>query len=220
MDRIVVSSSSSRDSLLSTHKVLRNTYFLLALTLAFSALTATASTVLMLPAPGLLLMLVGFYGLMFLTYRLADRPAGILAVFALTGFMGYTLGPILSSFIASGAGDLIMLALGGTAAVFFCCSAYVLPTSKDMSFLSGMMMAGFVILLVAVIANLFLQIPALSLAISALFILFSTGAILWETSNIIHGGETNYIRATVGLYVSLYNLFISLLSILGFARSN
>lgn len=220
MDRIVVSSSSSRDSLLSTHKVLRNTYFLLALTLAFSALTATASTVLMLPAPGLLLMLVGFYGLMFLTYRLADRPAGILAVFALTGFMGYTLGPILSSFIASGAGDLIMLALGGTATVFFCCSAYVLTTRKDMSFLSGMMMAGFVILLVAVIANLFLQIPALSLAISALFILFSTGAILWETSNIIHGGETNYIRATVGLYVSLYNLFISLLSILGFARSN
>ncbi|NLS56316.1 FtsH protease modulator YccA [Hafnia alvei] len=220
MDRIVVSSSSSRDSLLSTHKVLRNTYFLLALTLAFSALTATASTVLMLPAPGLLLMLVGFYGLMFLTYRLADRPAGILAVFALTGFMGYTLGPILSSFIASGAGDLIMLALGGTAAVFFCCSAYVLTTRKNMSFLSGMMMAGFVILLVAVVANLFLQIPALSLAISALFILFSTGAILWETSNIIHGGETNYIRATVGLYVSLYNLFISLLSILGFARSN
>ena len=199
MDRIVVSSTSARSSLLSTHKVLRNTYFLLALTLAFSALTATASTVLMLPAPGLLLMLVGFYGLMFLTYRLADRPAGILAVFALTGFMGYTLGPILSSFIASGAGDLIMLALGGTALVFFCCSAYVLTTRKDMSFLSGMMMAGFVVLLLAVVANLFLQLPALSLAISALFILFSTGAILWETSNIIHGGETNYIRATVGL---------------------
>lgn len=220
MDRIVVSSTSARSSLLSTHKVLRNTYFLLALTLAFSALTATASTVLMLPAPGLLLMLVGFYGLMFLTYRLADRPAGILAVFALTGFMGYTLGPILSSFNASGAGDLIMLALGGTALVFFCCSAYVLTTRKDMSFLSGMMMAGFVVLLLAVVANLFLQLPALSLAISALFILFSTGAILWETSNIIHGGETNYIRATVGLYVSLYNLFISLLSLLGFARSN
>ncbi|AIJ09662.1 MULTISPECIES: FtsH protease modulator YccA [Edwardsiella] len=220
MDRIVVSSTSARSSLLSTHKVLRNTYFLLALTLAFSALTATVSTVLMLPAPGLLLMLVGFYGLMFLTYRLADRPAGLLAVFALTGFMGYTLGPILSSFIASGAGDLIMLALGGTALVFFCCSAYVLTTRKDMSFLSGMMMAGFVVLLLAVVANLFLQLPALSLAISALFILFSTGAILWETSNIIHGGETNYIRATVGLYVSLYNLFISLLSLLGFARSN
>ncbi|HGM7288795.1 TPA: FtsH protease modulator YccA [Serratia marcescens] len=219
MDRIVVS-SSSRDSLLSTHKVLRNTYFLLSLTLAFSALTATASTLLGLPAPGLLLMLVGFYGLMFLTHKLANSPAGILAAFALTGFMGYALGPILSSFLNAGAGDLIMLALGGTAAVFFCCSAYVLTTRKDMSFLSGMMMAGFVVLLVAVIANLFLQIPALHLAISALFILFSAGAILWETSNIIHGGETNYIRATVSLYVSLYNMFISLLNILGFARSN
>lgn len=160
MDRIVVS-SSSRDSLLSTHKVLRNTYFLLSLTTAFSALTATASTMLGLPAPGLLLMLVGFYGLMFLTHKLANSPAGILAAFALTGFMGYALGPILSSFLNAGAGDLIMLALGGTAAVFFCCSAYVLTTRKDMSFLSGMMMAGFVVLLVAVIANLFLQIPAL-----------------------------------------------------------
>ncbi|WON78253.1 FtsH protease modulator YccA [Serratia sp. UGAL515B_01] len=219
MNRTIVS-SPSRDSLLSTHKVLRNTYFLLSLTLAFSALIATVSTMLSLPSPGLLLMLVGFYGLMFLTHKLANSPAGILAAFAFTGFMGYALGPILSSFINTGAGDLIMLALGGTAVVFFCCSAYVLTTRKDMSFLSGMLMAGFVVLLVAVIANLFLQIPALHLAISALFILFSAGAILWETSNIIHGGETNYIRATVSLYVSLYNMFISLLSILGFARSN
>ncbi|MDN5986966.1 MAG: Bax inhibitor-1 family protein, partial [Hafniaceae bacterium] len=140
--------------------------------------------------------------------------------FAFTGFLGYILGPMLNAYLSAGMGALIGMALGRTALVFFCCSAYVLTTRKDMSFLSGMMMAGFVILLVAVIANLFLQIPALSLAISALFILFSTGAILWETSNIIHGGETNYIRATVGLYVSLYNLFISLLSILGFARSN
>jgi len=168
----------------------------------------------------MLLTLVGFYGLMFLTYRTADRPVGILAAFALTGFMGYTLGPLLSSLLSVGAGDIIMLALGGTALVFFCCSAYVLTTRKDMSFLSGMMMAGFVVLLVAVIANLFLQIPALSLAISCLFILFSAGAILWETSNIIHGGETNYIRATVSLYVSLYNVFVSLLSILGLSRSN
>ncbi|TCQ89149.1 modulator of FtsH protease [Rahnella sp. JUb53] len=221
MDRIVASSSSSRaGSLLSTHRVLRNTYFLLALTLGVSAITATASTVLRLPSPGFLLTLVGFYGLMFLTYRTANSPAGILSAFALTGFMGYTLGPLLSSLLSVGAGDIIMLALGGTALVFFCCSAYVLTTRKDMSFLSGMMMAGFVVLLVAVIANLFLQIPALSLAISCLFILFSAGAILWETSNIIHGGETNYIRATVSLYVSLYNIFVSLLSILGLSSRN
>ncbi|MCG8154793.1 FtsH protease modulator YccA [Brenneria goodwinii] len=219
MDRIIVS-STRESSLLSTHKVLRNTYFLLSLTLGFSAVTATASMALNLPAPGLLLMLVGFYGLMFLTHKLANSPAGILAAFALTGFMGYTLGPLLSMLISAGSGDIIMLALGGTALVFFCCSAYVLTTRKDMSFLSGMLMAGFVVLVVAVIANLFLQIPVLHLAISALFILFSAGAILWETSNIIHGGETNYIRATVSLYVSIYNVFVSLLSILGIMRND
>ncbi|WP_278426597.1 FtsH protease modulator YccA [Pantoea dispersa] len=216
MDRII--SSSQQQSLLSTHKVLRNTYFLLGLTLAFSAVTATLSTVYALPSPGLILMLVGFYGLMFLTYRLANSPAGILAAFAFTGFLGYCLGPILNSFLTAGMGDVIAMALGGTALVFFCCSAYVLTTRRDMSFLGGMMMAGFVVLLVAVVANIFLQLPALHLAISALFILFSAGAILWETSNIIQGGETNYIRATVSLYVSLYNIFVSLLSLLGFAN--
>ncbi|PIJ51365.1 BAX inhibitor protein [Erwinia sp. OLTSP20] len=218
MERIITSSRSR--SLLSSHRVLRNTYFLLGLTLAFSAVTATASTVFALPAPGLILMLVGFYGLMFLTYRLADRPAGILAAFAFTGFLGYCLGPILNSFLMAGMGDVIALALGGTALVFFCCSAYVLTTRKDMSFLSGMLMAGFVVLLLAVIANLFLNIPGLQLAISVMFVMFSSAAILWETSNIIQGGETNYIRATVSLYVSIYNIFISLLSILGFTRSN
>ncbi|WP_158784250.1 FtsH protease modulator YccA [Pantoea sp. BAV 3049] len=219
MDRIVTSARQS--SLISTHKVLRNTYFLLGLTLAFSAVTATLSTVFALPAPGFILMLVGFYGLMFLTYRLADSPTGILAAFAFTGFLGYCLGPILNSLLSAGMGDVIGLALGGTALVFFCCSAYVLTTRKDMSFLGGMMMAGFVVLLVAVVANMFLQIPALHLAISVMFVLFSSGAILWETSNIIHGGETNYIRATVSLYVSIYNIFVSLLSILGMSsRSN
>ncbi|KQN56786.1 FtsH protease modulator YccA [Erwinia sp. E602] len=218
MDRLVTSASDS--SLLSTHRVLRNTYFLLGLTLAFSAFTATMSTVFALPAPGFILMLVGFYGLMFLTYRLANSPAGILAAFAFTGFLGYCLGPMLNSFLSAGMGDVIGLALGGTALVFFCCSAYVLTTRKDMSFLSGMLMAGFVVLLVAVVANIFLNIPALHMAISVLFILFSAGAILWETSNIIHGGETNYIRATVSLYVSIYNIFVSLLSLLGMSRSN
>lgn len=218
MDRIAYTTRES--SLISTHKVLRNTYFLLGLTLAFSALTATLSTVFALPAPGLIIMLAGFYGLMFLTYRLANSPAGILAAFAFTGFLGYSLGPILNSLLSAGMGDVIGLALGGTALVFFCCSAYVLTTRKDMSFLGGMMMAGFVVLLVAVVANIFLQIPALHLAISVMFVLFSSGAILWETSNIIHGGETNYIRATVSLYVSIYNIFISLLSILGMSRSN
>ncbi|WP_159203294.1 FtsH protease modulator YccA [Klebsiella pneumoniae] len=221
MDRIITS-SRDRSSLLSTHKVLRNTYFLLSLTLAFSAITATASTVLMLPSPGLILTLVGMYGLMFLTYKTANKPTGIISAFAFTGFLGYILGPMLNAYLSAGMGDLIGLALGGTALggtalVFFCCSAYVLTTRKDMSFLGGMLMAGVVVVLIGMVANLFLQLPALHLAISAVFILISSGAILFETSNIIRGGETNYIRATVSLYVSLYNIFVSLLSILGFA---
>lgn len=218
MEKIIT--SERRGSLLATHSVLRNTYLLLALTLSFSAITATASTMLGLPAPGLILTLAGFYGLMFLTHRLADRPVGILAAFAFTGFLGYCLGPILSRYLSAGMGDTIALALSGTAIVFFCCSAYVLTTRRDMSFLSGMLVTGFVVLLIAVVANLFLHLPALQMAISVMFILFSSAAILWETSNIIQGGETNYIRATVSLYVSLYNIFVSLLSLLGLASRN
>lgn len=212
-ERLVATSQS--ESLISTHKVLRNTYFLLGLTLAFSAVVATISMSLNLPRLPWWGMLVGFYGLLFLTNATANSAAGILSVFALTGFLGYSLGPILNLYLANGLGDAVALAFGATAAVFFACSAYVLTTKKDMSFLSGMMIALFVVLLVGVIANIFLTIPALGLAISALFVIFSSGAILMATSNIIHGGETNYIRATVDLYVSIYNLFVSFLQIFG-----
>lgn len=218
MEKIITSRSPSHAS--ASHHVLRNTYFLLGLTLAFSAMTATASILFNLPAPGFILTLAGFYGLMFLTHRLADRPIGILAAFAFTGFLGYCLGPILSRYLSAGMGETIAFALAGTALVFFCCSVYVLTTRRDMSFLNGILITGFVVLLVAVIANLFLQLPALQMTISVLFILFSSAAILWETSNIMQGGETNYIRATVSLYVSIYNIFLSLLSLLGFASRN
>ncbi len=218
MEKIISARSQSHSS--ASHQVLRNTYFLLGLTLAFSALTATASIMFNLPAPGFILMLVGFYGLMFLTHRLADRPIGILAAFAFTGFLGYCLGPILSRYLNAGMSETIAFALAGTALVFFCCSAYVLTTRRDMSFLNGVLMTGFVVLLVAMVANFFLQLPALHMTFSVLFILFSSAAILWETSNIIQGGETNYIRATVSLYVSIYNIFLSLLSLLGFASRN
>ncbi|MGX2969326.1 Bax inhibitor-1 family protein [Ursidibacter sp. B-7004-1] len=207
--------SARNESLISTHKVLRNTYFLLALTLAFSSVVAVAAMVLNLPRLPWWGMLVGFYGLLFLTHATANSAAGIASVFALTGFLGYSLGPILNAYLSNGLGDVVALAFGATALVFFACSAYVLTTKKDMSFLSGMMIALFVVLLVGVVANIFLSIPALNLAISALFIVFSSGAILLATSNIIHGGETNYIRATVDLYVSLYNLFVSFLNIFG-----
>ncbi|MDG2940635.1 Bax inhibitor-1 family protein [Bisgaard Taxon 10/6] len=212
--RIVFDSRDQASLLLSTHKVLRNTYFLLGLTLAFSALVAYISMSLNLPSPGILITLIGFYGLLFLTHSLANSGAGILAAFAFTGFLGYTLGPILNMYVGAGLSDLVVLALGGTAAVFFACSAYVLTTQKDMSFLAGMMFSLFIVLLIGMIANIFLNMPALHIAMSALFVVFSSAAILFETSNIIHGGETNYIRATVSLFVSLYNLFISLLNLL------
>ena len=210
--RIVV--NSQEESLLSTHKVLRNTYFLLGLTMAFSAVVAYISMSLNLPYPNLIVLLVGFYGLLFVTNRLANSAWGILAAFAFTGFMGYTIGPILNMYVARGMEDLIMLAFAGTAIVFFACSAYVLTTKKDMSFLSTAIFSLFIVLLLGIVASFFFQIPALAVGISALFVVFSTMTILYETSNIIHGGETNYIRATVSIYVSIYNLFISLLRLL------
>ena len=216
--RIVV--NSQEESLLSTHKVLRNTYFLLGLTMAFSAVVAYISMSLNLPYPNLIVLLVGFYGLLFVTNRLANSAWGILAAFAFTGFMGYTIGPILNIYVARGMEDLIMLAFAGTAIVFFACSAYVLTTKKDMSFLSTAIFPLFIVLLLGIVASFFFQIPALAVGISALFVVFSTMTILYETSNIIHGGETNYIRATVSIYVSIYNLFISLLRLLSIFSSD
>ena len=216
--RIVV--NSQEESLLSTHKVLRNTYFLLGLTMAFSAVVAYISMSLNLPYPNLIVLLVGFYGLLFVTNRLANSAWGILAAFAFTGFMGYTIGPILNMYVARGMEVLIMLAFAGTAIVFFACSAYVLTTKKDMSFLSTAIFSLFIVLLLGIVASFFFQIPALAVGISALFVVFSTMTILYETSNIIHGGETNYIRATVSIYVSIYNLFISLLRLLSIFSSD
>ena len=216
--RIIV--NSQEESLLSTHKVLRNTYFLLGLTMAFSAVVAYISMSLNLPYPNLIVLLVGFYGLLFVTNRLANSAWGILAAFAFTGFMGYTIGPILNMYVARGMEDLIILAFAGTAIVFFSCSAYVLTTKKDMSFLSTAIFSLFIVLLLGIVASFFFQIPALAVGISALFVVFSTMTILYETSNIIHDGETNYIRATVNIYVSIYNLFISLLRLLSIISSD
>ena len=213
-NRTLYATGNASASLLETNKVLRNTYMLLAMTLAFSALVATITAAMNLPPPGLIMMLIGFYGLLFLVHKTANSPMGLVSTFAFTGFLGYSLGPILSMLIGAGAGQVVVTALGGTALIFFALSAYVLTTKKDMSFLGGMMFAGFWVLLIAVVANLFLNIPALHLAISAMFILFSSGAILMQTSAIIHGGERNYILATISLYVSLYNIFVSLINLL------
>ena len=157
---------------------------------------------------------------MYLTEKNRNNSMGILFVFLFTGFLGYTVGPLINRYISAGMGDIVVMAFAGTAFTFFALSAYVLTTKKDMSFLNGMMMAGFVVLIVAMIGNIFLQIPALSLAISAMFILFSSAVILMQTSSIIHGGETSYISATVTIFLSLYNIFVSLLQILGIMGSD
>lgn len=201
-----------------TTRVLRNTYMLLALTLAFSAIVAMTAATLALPYPGLIITLVGFYGLLFAVEKTKNSGLGLLFVFLLTGFMGYTLGPIINILLKTGGTEILFTALGGTALTFFACSAYVLISRKDMSFLGGMMTAGFFVLIIGMVANIFLHMPALNLALSAMFILFSSGAILMQTSAIIHGGERNYISATVTIFVSLYNIFVSLLNILMASR--
>ncbi len=212
---------------LSTHssqaanKTLRNTYGLLSLTLLFSAFTAGISMAFNLPHPGLILTLVGFYGLLFLTYKCRNSAVGLLCVFALTGFMGLTLGPILNTYLSMANGtSIIMSALGMTGLSFLGLSAYAIVSKKDFSFLNGFLTVGFFALVFAMIAGFFIQLPALQIFISVGFTLFSAAVILLQTSEIVRGGETNYIMATVNLYVSLYNMFLSLLSLFGMASDD
>jgi len=203
------------ESALSTNTVLRNTYLLLGMTLLFSALTAGVSMAVGIPqGMALILVLVGF-GLLFVVNRLADSSKGLWAIFAFAGVMGASLGPMLNYYLKMAGGPaLVMQALGGTAVVFFGLSAYALTTRKDFSYMGGFLMVGLLVAVVAMIANIFLAIPALSLTISAAVVMIMSGLILFDTSRIINGGETNYIRATVALYLDIYNLFIHLLNLL------
>jgi modulator of FtsH protease len=201
---------------LATNKVIRNTYILLSMTLVFSALTAATSMVLKLPHPGMLITFAGYFGLLFLTTRFRDSGLGLLFVFALTGFMGYTLGPVLNAYLSLPNGNqLVMTALGATGVIFLSLSGYALTSRKDFSFMGAFLMVGILVAFLAGIAAVFFTMPGLSLAVAAMFVLLMSGLILYQTSQIIHGGETNYIMATVTLYVSIYNLFLSLLQLLG-----
>ncbi|KPC33795.1 Uncharacterized protein ABJ99_0936 [Pseudomonas syringae pv. cilantro] len=201
---------------LEVSRVLRNTYGLLALTLAFSGVMAFVAQQMRVGYPNIFVVLIGFYGLFFLTNKLRDSAWGLVSTFALTGFMGFLLGPILNRYLGmAGGAEVVSSAFAMTALVFGGLSAYVLITRKDMSFLGGFITAGFFVLLGAVLASMFFQISGLQLAISAGFVLFSSVCILFQTSAIIQGGERNYIMATVSLYVSIYNLFVSLLQIFG-----
>lgn len=201
----------------SAGRVLRHTYALLAMTLLFSAAVAAAGVVWQLPAPGLLLTLVGYFGLLFGIHRLQNSGWALPLVFALTGFMGYTLGPVLA---LPGGAQVVTLALAATGVTFLALSAWVLTTRRDFSFMGGFLFAGMVIALLAGLGAVFLQMPALGLAVSAMVALLSAGMILFETSRIVNGGETNYVLATVSLYVSLFNLFTSLLSLFGIGGSD
>lgn len=211
-----ISLNASKSSAIEINKVLKNTYMLLSMTLAFSAVTAGVSMAMGLSHMAALVMTLGAFGLLFVVNKKADQASGIYWIFAFTGLMGASLGPMLNHYAAMPGGpSLIMQALGGTALIFFALSGYALTSKKDFSFMGGFLMVGLIVALVAGIANIFFQIPALSLALSAAIIMIMSGLILFDTSRIIHGGETNYIRATVSLYLNIYNIFVHLLHLLG-----
>ncbi|KZM44412.1 MAG: Bax inhibitor-1/YccA family protein [Marinomonas sp.] len=213
-----ISSSQTQEA---ANKTLRNTYGLLSLTLLFSAFTAGASMAFNLPHPGLIITLVGFYGLLFFISKFQNSGLGIVLVFALTGFMGITIGPILNAYLSLPNGtSLVMNALGLTGLAFLGLSAYALISKQDFSFLKGFLTVGVFVLLFAMVLGFFVQIPALQIFISAGFALFSAAMILYQTGEIVRGGETNYVMATVTLFISIYNLFLSLLALLGMANDD
>ena len=208
-----------QEAVLATNSLIRNTYILLSLTLLFSAFTAALSMAFNLPYPGLVITLVGYFGLLFVTVKLKNSAWGLLSVFALTGFMGLTLGPIISFYLTqfSNGSELVMMAMGGTAVIFLGLSSYALTTRKDFSFMGGFLMVGILVAFLAGLGAVIFSIPALMLAVSSMFILLMAGLILYQTSAMVHGGETNYIMATITLFVSIFNLFTSLLHLLGFS---
>jgi modulator of FtsH protease len=217
-DRVIrMEGTAGGESALATNRVLRNTYLLLSLTLLFSAATAGIAMAVNAPPLHWLLVLGGYFGLLFLTHSLRNSAWGIAAVFALTGFMGFTLGPILNAYMTflSNGTELVMMALGGTGVIFLGLSGYALTSRRDFSFLGGFLVAGILVAFIASLIAVIFDIAALSLAMSVVFMVLMSGLILYQTSEIIHGGETNYILATVTLYVAIYNLFTSLLHLLG-----
>ncbi len=214
--------SRGQESALSTNKVLRQTYMLLSMTLLFSGLTAGISMAINPPVGvSMIASLVSLGLLWFVVPRTANSASGIWVVFLVTGLLGFGLGPILNHYVAlPNGGQLVMTALGGTGVVFLGLSGYALTTRKDFSFMAGFIFTGVLVAFVAGIAAMIFNMPALSLGVSAMFIMLMSGYILYQTSEIIHGGETNYVLATISLYVAIYNIFTSLLHLLGAFGSN
>jgi len=217
MNRVDFSVASQAGSTLATNKLIKNTYMLLSATLIFSAIMAAVSVVVQPPGMTYLVcviasMLIG----MFVLPKTANSSAGLGVIFLITGLLGFGLGPIISQYLALPKGPQIVgTAFGGTGIIFLALSGYALTSKRDFSFMGGFLFAGMMVVILAIIANIFLQLPGLALAMSAAIILLMSGFILFDTSRMINGGETNYIFATYGLYLSIFNIFISLLHILG-----
>ncbi|GAB4391453.1 MAG: Bax inhibitor-1/YccA family protein [Gammaproteobacteria bacterium] len=210
------------ESVLATNSVLRNTYLLLSLTLLFSAATAGLAFVTNASSPGFIVTILGVYGLMFLTQALRNSVWGIVSIFAFTGFLGYTLGPLVNAIVGnySNGSEIVMTALGATGVIFLSLSAYTLTTRKDFSYLGGFLFVAAITAFLAMLGGVLFNVPMLHVIVSAAFVLISSGMILYQTSLIIQGGERNYIMATIALFVALYNLFVSLLHLLTMFAGN
>ncbi|MDB4224562.1 Bax inhibitor-1/YccA family protein [Granulosicoccus sp.] len=209
--------TKTADSILTTNRVLRNTYALLSITLLFSAVMAAISMAIAPPRMVAMVCTFGALGVMwFLLPKFENSSAGIAVVFLFTGLLGFGLGPMLNHYVGlPGGASIVATAMGGTGVIFLGLSAYVLTTKKSFDFMGGMLMVGLIVVIGAAVLNIFLNIPALSMAVSGGIILLMSGFILFDTGRIINGGETNYIRATTSMFLSIFNLFTSLLHILG-----
>ncbi len=217
-----IATARSEAAVLSTNKLIRNTYTLLAMTLIFSTFTASLSIVLQVPSGIAFGSFIGGIVLVwFVLPRYANSAAGIGVVFAVTGLLGLGLGPMLTQYLALPNGpQIVATALGGTGVIFLGLSGYALTTRRDFSFLGGFLFVGFLVVIGALLVNLFLHIPALSLALSAVIIMLMSGFILYDTSRMVNGGQTNYVYATISLYLNIFNIFINLLHLLGFASDD
>ncbi len=217
MNEVELDIGRSQESALSVNKVVRNTYMLLSMTLFFSAICAVTSMAMQLSQGMGLGLLLGGFVMSFVVRATANSSKGLIAVFVFAGLMGAALGPIISVYMLAytNGSAIVAQALGGTALIFLSLSGYALTSGKNFNFLGGFIFTGMMVVIVAMIANLFLQIPALSLALSAAVIMLMSGFILYDTGRIVNGGERNYIMATISLYLSIFNIFIHLLHLLG-----
>ena len=214
-------SVQSRTSVFETNKLIRNTYLLLTMTLIMSAVTAGIAMVNRVGFVNPILMLVVFIGMPFVIYRMKNSVWALPLTFLFTGFMGYVLGPILSFYLGLANGpQVVMAAFATTATMFLALSGYALTTRRDFSFMGSFLFVGLFVILGAIILNLFMQIPALSLTISAAAVILMSGMILYDTGRMVHGGETNYIVMTVSMFANIYVLFIHLLNLFSFFGGN